>query len=131
VTDHEDDIDDAVNALVAALDDGDIDAVLALAIDTVVFIGSGEGEQAVGRAAVQEMFEQVAVLAEGTEFHVDFPQVDVEVIGDVAIAHAFGTATLTDDEGEHDTEYRMTAVFVDVEGEWLLASYHGSEPAPW
>jgi len=131
VTAPEDDLDEAVNALIAALEDGDSAAVLDMSIDGLVFIGSGEEEQAVGLKAVAAMFDRVAVLAAGTDFSVDYPHVDVEVFGSAALVHAFGNGTLTDADGEHETEYRMTAAFVEVDGEWLLASYHGSEPAAW
>ena len=127
----EDAIDEAVRTLLEAIDTGDLETVLALCTDDVVFIGSGEGEQAVGRPQIAAMFETVASLAGDTDFRTTFPHIDVEVFGGVALASAFGTGTLVDAGGAHNSEYRMTAVFVDIDGEWLLASYHGSEPAPW
>jgi uncharacterized protein (TIGR02246 family) len=126
-----DDLDEVVQTLVEAMDAGDVETVLAMCADDVVFIGSGEGEQAIGRPAVAAMFEVIAELAADSDFRTAFPHIDVEVFGGVALATAFGTATMLDDDGAHNTGYRMTAVFIDVEGEWLLASYHGSEPAPW
>src|SRR4051812_11638677 len=51
---------EAVRELDEALERRDLDAALAACTTDVVFIGSGEGEQAVGKAAVAAMAAELA-----------------------------------------------------------------------
>jgi len=60
----------------------------------VVFLGSGRGEEARGRDDLARMFTVLAGEADGTAFTVAWDEVDVDVLGDVALVTALGTGTL-------------------------------------
>lgn len=114
-----------------ALERRDLDAALATCTADVVFIGSGDGEQAVGRAAIAAMAAELAMRANGVQFTVDTEEVQVSILGDVALLAAFGTAHLRSPRGDRRGPYRLTGCLVRVAGQWRWRLHHGSEPLPW
>jgi uncharacterized protein (TIGR02246 family) len=131
VKDDEAAVRDALAALDAAFERRDVDAALCLCADDVVFIGSGEGEEAVGRDAVVGMLAAIAPNAEGAEFTLLWDSVDVDVRGDVALLVAWGTGTLVTPRRSATMRYRLTGVLLRSDGRWLWRIHHGSEPAAW
>jgi uncharacterized protein (TIGR02246 family) len=125
----------AVRDALAALDDAferrDLESVLSLCTEDVVFIGSGEGEEALGRDAIGPMFASLAVLLEGVQFSLSWESVDVDVLDDVALLLAFGSAKLVTQTRTDSLRYRLTGVLVRVGGRWLWRVHHGSEPGSW
>ena len=90
--------------VVRLLDDAlarlDLDAALSLCTDDVVFIVSGEGEQAVGRDAIVQMAMDLASRSADSEFTVSGSTLDVSVHRDVAVVTSFGTAELRSPRGD-------------------------------
>jgi uncharacterized protein (TIGR02246 family) len=123
---------DALTALDEAFERRDLDAVLALCTEDVVFIGSGEGEEAVGRDAIGPMFAALAPHLEGGfEWSLTWESVDVDVLGDVALLLASGNARLVTQRRDLRFRYRLTGVLVRSGSEWLWRVHHGSEPGAW
>ena len=122
---------DAFDALEAAFERHDMDAVLDLCTEDVVFIGSGDGEEAIGREAIQPMFDSLATQLEGLEFVLTWDSVDVDVLGDVAVLVAWGQARLVTGRRDESVRYRFTGVLVRSSGRWLWRVHHGSEPGAW
>ena len=122
---------EALRALDAAFEQGDLEAILDLCTGDVVFIGSGEGEEAVGRDGVARMLKRIAPKAEATEFDLAWESVGVEVLGNVALVVAWGSASLVNERRTATTRYRLTGMLVREEGRWLWRVHHGSEPAAW
>ena len=114
-----------------ALERRDLHAALAMCASGVVFIGSGEGEQAVGREAVVQMATALAEQAADVEFAVTDSTLDVSVHGDVAVVASFGTATLRSPRGDRTGPYRLTGVLLREGDTWKWRVHHGSEPLPW
>ena len=81
---------DAFAALDAAFDRRDLDSVLDLCTEDVLFIGSGDGEEAIGRYAIGPMFAGLSSRLDSVDFAVAWEGVSVEVIGDVALLNASG-----------------------------------------
>jgi uncharacterized protein (TIGR02246 family) len=125
----------AVLAALDSLDDAlarhDLDAALDLCTEDVVFIGSGAGEEAIGRDAIGPMFKALAPHLEGLEFSLAWDSVDVTVLGDIALLAAWGTAKLLTAHRNETVRYRFTGVLVRAEGRWLWRIHHGSEPGGW
>jgi uncharacterized protein (TIGR02246 family) len=121
----------AFNALEAALEQQDIEAALACCTEDVVFIGSGEGEEAVGRAAIKEMVRTLGSETADTSFRIVWDDVEIELFGAVALLRAFGSATFTSPRRTAAMRYRLTGVLTRVEERWLWHVHHGSEPAAW
>ena len=122
---------DALKALDEALEQRDLQAALRLCTEDVVFIGSGEGEEAVGRDAIGPMFSALAPHLEGLEFSFAYEALDVHVLGDVAVIYASGPATLVTTRRNTTFRYRLTGVLVREDGRWLWRVHHGSEPGAW
>ena len=97
----------------------------------MVFIGSGEGEEAVGRDAIVGMLAAIAPKAEGAEFTLLWDSVDVDVGGDVALLVAWGTGTVVTPRRTATMRYRLAGVLLRSDGRWLWRIHHGSEPAAW
>lgn len=114
-----------------AWDEGDQDRVLALCPQDVVFIGSGEGEDAQGRRGLVTMVEALQSHADGVEFTVDFTDTTIDILGDVALITARGAMALVGPRTHRQGPYRLTAVLVRREGSWRWKSHHGSEPISW
>jgi uncharacterized protein (TIGR02246 family) len=125
----------AVREALTALDEAfarrDLAAVLALCTDDVVFVGSGEGEEAVGREAMAAMLAGLAPQLEGAELTLAWDSVDVDVLGDVALLVAWGTGTLATPRRTESMRYRLTGVLVRSGERWRWRIHHGSEPAAW
>lgn len=114
-----------------ALERNDVEGALDLCTEDVVFIGSGEGEQAVGRKAIVEMAMRLADRASDTQFRVADATFDIDVQGDVALFTSFGTAHLRSQRALREGPYRLTGVLVRRAGTWKLRVHHGSEPLAW
>lgn len=124
-------VGDVLKRFDEALERRDLDAALDLCTDDVVFIGSGDGEQAVGQKAIVEMAVHLAEAASGADFRVTEATLDIDVQGDVALVMSFGVAHLRSPRAVREGPYRLTAVLVRRDGTWKLRSHHGSEPLAW
>jgi ketosteroid isomerase-like protein len=123
---------DALNALDQAFERRDLEAALALCTHDVVFIGSGDGEVASGRAAIGPMFAALAPHLERLQFSLGaWESVEIDVLGDVAVLFAFAPAELETPNRKVTFRYRLTGVLVRHEGRWLWRVHHGSEPGAW
>jgi uncharacterized protein (TIGR02246 family) len=122
---------EVVGRLNDALERHDLQAALSLCTDDVVFIGSGEGEQAVGQEAVVRMAMELGSRSADTDFTVTDSSVDVRVHGHVATVTAFGTAHLESPRCARTGPYRLTGSLVKKGGAWKWFVHHGSEPLPW
>jgi uncharacterized protein (TIGR02246 family) len=125
----------AVRNALAALDDAfarrDLDAAVELCAEDVLFIGSGDGEEARGRDAIIPMFTALAPNLEGLEFSRSSESIDVEFLGDVALLFATGPARLVTASRDLEFRYRLTGVLVRDGDRWLWRVFHGSEPGAW
>lgn len=122
---------DALAALDSAFAEKNMDGVLALCTEDVVFIGSGKGEEAVGREAIGPMFAALAPHLEGLEFTLVWDAVNVDVRGDLALLLGWGTARLVTSHRNETFRYRLTGVLQRSDGRWLWRVHHGSEPGAW
>ena len=121
----------ALTALDEAFERRGLQAALDLCTDDVVFIGSGEGEEAVGREALGRMLASLAAQLEGADFSLAWEGIDVDVLGDVAVLYAWGPAKLVTARRNVSFRYRLTGVLVRSDGRWLWRVHHGSEPGAW
>lgn len=96
-----------------------------------VFIGSGDGEEAIGGDAIKPMFAALAPLLDGLDFSLSWDSVNVDVLGAVALLVAWGSATLISTTRNEQLRYRLTGVLVRSDDRWLWRLYHGSEPGSW
>jgi uncharacterized protein (TIGR02246 family) len=130
-----DDDAEAVRAALTALDQAferrDLPAALDLCTEDVVFIGSGEGEVAVGREQIGPMFAALAPQLECMEFSLAWDSVEIDMLGDIALLYAWGPATLVTSRRNANFRYRLTGVLVRNGGRWLWKVHHGSEPGAW
>jgi uncharacterized protein (TIGR02246 family) len=122
---------DALASLDDAFDGHDLEAMLELCTEDVVFIGSGEGEEAVGRDAIGPMFDALAPRLERLTFSLEWESVDIDVLGEVALVSARGLAHLMTPSRNDTIRYRLTGVLVRTADGWRWRIYHGSEPAAW
>lgn len=127
----EHDVEAALAALDDAFDRRDMDAVRALCTEDVVFIGSGDGEEAFGRETIEPMFAELSERIGPIGFSLDWESVDVDVIGDVAVLLALGKGRLKTERRDEALRYRLTGVLVRRDGRWLWRVHHGSEPGRW
>jgi uncharacterized protein (TIGR02246 family) len=121
----------AFRALDEAFARHDLDAVLDLCTEDVVFVGSGAGEEAVGRDAISPMFAGLALQLDGLEFALEWDSVSVDVRGKIAVVTAWGRARLVTANRDETLRYRFTGVLVRVKKRWLWRVHHGSEPGSW
>lgn len=122
---------DALVQLDAAFAHGDPQAIIDLCTEDVVFIGSGEGEEAVGPDGLTGMFAAMAERAGGATFDLTWETVDAEIVGDVAILTAWGEGSLVTPRRRARMRYRLSGVLIRQAGRWLWRLHHGSEPAAW
>ena len=122
---------DALASLDDAFDRHDLAAVLELCTEDVVFIGSGECEEAVGRDAIGPMFDALAARLEGPTFSLEWESIDIDVLGEVALVSARGSAHLVTHSRNDTIRYRLTGVLVRTAAGWRWRIHHGSEPATW
>ena len=127
----EDEVRAALDELDAAFARGDLEAVRELCTEDVLFIGSGDGEEAVGRDAIGPVFNALVERVGPIEFSLDWDSVEVEVRGDVALVAAFGHGRLKTEERDDVLRYRFTGVLVRDGDRWLWRVHHGSEPGRW
>lgn len=130
-TSDEAEVRDVVERFDEALEHRDLATAMSMCTNDVVFIGSGEGEQAVGQEAVVRMVTELAPRSAGTDFTIAGSTLDVSVYGDVALVTSFGTAELRSPRRIRTGPYRLTGTLLRVDGTWKWAAYHGSEPLPW
>jgi hypothetical protein len=97
----------------------------------LLFVGSGEGEQAVGYDGLKAMLER---LAPRRGRHV-LDRVGTRWLGNDSarsrlsrVGRVRSTGSLERFDG---TAYRLTGVLVRRDGAWLWKVYHGSEPSCW
>ena len=121
----------ALTALDTALERGDLETILDLCAEAMVFIGSGEDEEAVGPDDVAAMLKRIAPKTEGTKFDLAWESVGVEIFGNVELVVAWGSASLVNERRTATTRYRLTGMLVREESRWLWRVHHGSEPAAW
>ena len=118
---------DAFNTAVAT---GARDAVLDLFTpDPDVFLLASEaGERAIGRAELERFFSRA--FARPVAFSWTWDAGIVSAAGPVAWVALDATVHMTSERGTQRAPYRITAVLERRGDRWLLAQYHGSEPAP-
>jgi uncharacterized protein (TIGR02246 family) len=132
VSDEKQAVMEALSALGAAFMARDSAAFEEVCTPDFVFIGSTEGEEAIGRGgAVAEMFAAIEGRSEGVSFKLDWDSVDVDVAGDTAFVMCFGTATFETRFRLLRSRYRLTGILKRSGDRWLWHLHHGSEPLPW
>lgn len=123
---------ESVDALDAAFAERDLAAVLDLFVedDDIVFIGSAQEEQALGRDEVGRRLGALLALPEVGEgsFEIAWSERRARVQGDVAWVTAVGHATWSSPRRVVDFPYRLTGVLLRRGGRWLWHTHHGSEP---
>ena len=119
---------DAMNSLIGAYERRDVDGAMAHIApdDDVVVIGTGADEKRIGSDEAREQLERD--LAQSERITMDLKDPLVSAAGDVA----WMSADLTM-EGEAGGEPfamsgRMTAVFEQRDGDWLVVQSHSSVP---
>jgi uncharacterized protein (TIGR02246 family) len=129
LSDDQQEVHQALEQLDQAFDRRELDVVLNLCSEDIVFIGSGNGEEAVGHVELAAMLEAVEPTSADHTFRVLWDAIDVEVLDDVAILTASGSAELTTPQEAHKARYRLTGLLVRSRDRWLWRVYHGSEPS--
>lgn len=123
---------DALAAFDEAFERRDLAAAVALCTPNVVFIGSGDGEVAVGREAIGPMFAALAPQLEHLRFSLgEWESVEIDILGDVAVLYAIAPAELETPNRKTSFPYRLTGVLVRHGAQWLWRVHHGSEPGAW
>ena len=123
---------DALAALDKAFERRDLEAVIDLCTPDVVFIGSGDGELAADRDAIEPMFAALAPhLADSTFSLGEWESLRIDVLGDVAILFASAPAELKTPNREARFRYRLTGALVRRDRRWLWRVHHESEPGGW
>lgn len=107
----------------------DLEGILALFSSDadVSLVGSEAGETARGPSELRSFFEQL-FRRPGT-FSFDWRSREISARGDVAWFFADATAIYTEGENVTTVPYRMTGILERENNRWLIAHYHGSEPA--
>lgn len=128
-TDDHHDITEVLRELARAITGGTVDDVLALfwQSEQVMVIGSEQGESAFGHAALAALWARV--LSRGQRYRWQWYDERVVRAGGVAWLSASATVVVEGAERERDVPYRATLVLILIDGQWLIAQYHGSEPA--
>jgi uncharacterized protein (TIGR02246 family) len=122
----------AVDALDAAWESGDVEAILDCFDPDLVFFGSGDGEEAVGRDGLRTLLGLLAPRIEGGRFTIEWDSLRADRLGDVAVISGIGRIRSSGTLSRFDrTPYRLTGVIVERDGRWRWKVYHGSEPGSW
>jgi uncharacterized protein (TIGR02246 family) len=121
----------ALDGIHAAFGKRDPAAFKALSLPDFVFIGSTEGEEAIGPDAIPAMFKAIVGSLAGAKFAVEWESLETEVIGDVALITGLGKATYETQYRLARNRYRLTGLLRRSSGKWLWRLYHASEPLPW
>ena len=119
----------AAERLSAAFAARDVHAALAcfVAEDDIGYVGSEEGENAVGRAAVEELLNQLFARDEAYSWRVTNAQ--VLAYGDTAYLFAEADGTVHADAGGTERfPYRICGVLERVGDRWQWRHCHGCEP---
>lgn len=121
-------LDRLSNAIAA----GDADAVVAefWPAAEVSMFGSEGPETAYGPEEIAALWRRV--LSRGQTYIWRWREQRAVAAGSVAWLTAEATVTIRDAADSRDVEYRVSLVLVNEAGSWMIAQYHGSEPAtPW
>jgi uncharacterized protein (TIGR02246 family) len=106
----------AVDGYVTAYNKGDAKALAALWSPEAVYINPDNGEQSIGRAAIEKQFSGIFAASKGAKLEAKTESIKF-VSPNVAIEQ--GTAKVVQPKGDpEETEY--SAVYVKREGQWLL-----------
>lgn len=122
-----------VAAFDSALESGDVAAASRWCLEDVVFYGSGEGEECVGRANLADMFASVRSVAGPNlvSWSLTLGPYDVALRGDAARVTASGRFELVERGGTRSGRYLLTGVLLRTDDGWRWWCFHGSEPQPW
>jgi ketosteroid isomerase-like protein len=125
---------ECVRAFDDALDRRDYDSAARLCTDDFMFIGSGEGEECEGPAAMGPTMR--ALLADVgpriESWTLEFPHpYRVTVRGDTAIVVRIGQSELVMADSPRTTRYRLTGVLRRTSDGWKWWLFHGSEAQHW
>ncbi len=93
----------------------------------VLLLGSEAGEVAMGRGELLRFFTRI--YSRPVRYSWVWRRRTVSCIGDIAWVFAEGEIVVRGVEGEKRGPFRLTGVLEKREGRWLLAQFHGSEPA--
>ena len=115
--------------LARAIANGDVGSVLASFWDSdqTMMVGSEQGETAFGRDALRQLWTRV--LSRGQCYTLQWYDERVASAGSVAWLSARAVVTLVGTQGQRDLPYRATLVLIRPVDRWVIAQYHGSEPA--
>jgi ketosteroid isomerase-like protein len=123
---------EAIRALGPAFVGKDLAAFEKLCTPDVVFIGSTEGEEAIGHGdAITAMWSAIEGRSEDVKFRLEWDSVDVNFVGDTAFVVGLGFATFETRFRTSRNRYRLTGVLQRSGPDWLWRVHHGSEPLPW
>ncbi len=115
----------ALEQLVATYNSGDVDAYAALWHDDVGLFGIISPFPALGKAAVRQYFHTVFSNAESQTFTVINP--NYRVIDNTGIVWSHYALSLKPKDGPMQAMFgRSTFTFVKLEGKWLMADLHAS-----
>lgn len=112
-----------------AITDADADAVIAefSAATDVAMFGSEHPEIAFGPAELANLWR--GILSRDQCYIWNWRNERVAAAGPVAWLTAEATVTIRDASVSRELDYRATLVLVREAGQWVIALYHGSEPA--
>lgn len=125
---------ECVRAFDDALDRHDYESAARLCTEDFMFIGSGEGEECEGPAAMGPIMR--SLLAEVSprivSWSLEFPEpYRISTRGDTAIVLRVGVSELVMAESQRTTRYRLTGVLRRTPDGWKWWLFHGSEAQPW
>ncbi len=106
----------AVDAYTAAFNKGDAKALAALWSPEAVYTNPDNGEQAVGRDAIEKQFARIFATAKGSKLEAKTDSIQF-VSPNVAIEN--GAAKVLQAQGEPE-ESEYSAVYIKRDGKWLL-----------
>lgn len=115
--------------LAAAIARADVPSVLAEFWDSeqVVMLGSEKGEEAYGTRQLEELW--TGVLSRGQAYRWLWREPAVVVRESLAWIASDAVVRVTGGSGEREVQYRATLVLIREQERWVIAQYHGSEPA--
>jgi ketosteroid isomerase-like protein len=129
VPDGKDDALAVLERLTAAIAAADVPAVLAefWGSEQVVMLGSEQGEEAYGVEQLENLWSRV--LSRGQTYRWLWREPRTVVHGHVTWVTSDALVHITEGSSEREVSYRATLVLVREEERWVIAQYHGSEPA--
>jgi len=93
----------------------------------VFLLASEEGEKATGREELESFFKRV--FSRDVAYSWTWKEWIVSAKGSVAWVALDARVHMSSEQGVKSAPYRITAVLERRGEKWLLAQYHGSEPA--